>query len=82
MATVLRMSFKNIRRIDNLQGFEGLTTLCLDNNVIDKIGNISHLVNLRWLDLSFNNIRKIEGLEKLVELQDLSLFNNKIEQVN
>ncbi len=80
-ATQLRMSFKNIRKIDNLQGFENLTTLCVDNNVLDSICNISHLVNLKWLDLSFNNISKIEGLETLTQLTDISLFNNKISAI-
>ena len=80
-ASSLRLSFKNVKKIANLQGFESLTTLCLDNNVLDKIGCISHLVNLKWLDLSFNNIRKIEGLETLTKLMDLSLFNNKIDKV-
>ncbi|GMI29507.1 hypothetical protein TeGR_g3958 [Tetraparma gracilis] len=80
-ATSLRLSFKNIKKIDNLQGFNNLTTLCLDNNVIDKIGQITHLTNLKWLDLSFNNISVIEGLEKLTQLTDLTLFNNKIEQI-
>lgn len=59
-------------------GFERLTKLQLDNNIIRKIENLDHLVNLRWLDLSFNNITKIEGLDKLTQLTDLSLFNNEI----
>ena len=33
---VLRLSFKNILTISNLQGFEALHTLCLDNNAIEK----------------------------------------------
>ena len=52
--------------------------LQLDNNHIEKIENVGHLVNLKWLDLSFNKISKIENLDKLVNLTDLSLFNNKI----
>lgn len=52
--------------------------LQLDNNIIEKIENIGHLTNLKWLDLSFNRIRAIEGLETLVNLTDLSLYNNKI----
>eukprot|EP00971_Amphidinium_carterae_P189751 3766423-Amphidinium_carterae.1 len=40
-----------------------LTTLRLDNNIIDRIINLNHLKQLTWLDLSFNNIREIEGLE-------------------
>lgn len=119
-ATSLRLSFKTIKSIANLSGFEKLTTLCLDNNVIgervcagfvllvlvaharspslrptfrlcpnnpfhptpsDKIANIGHLVNLKWLDLSFNNISVIEGLENLTQLMDISLYNNKISEI-
>lgn len=43
-----------------------------------KIENISHLVNLKWLDLSFNKIERIQGLSSLVQLTDLSLYNNDI----
>merc|ERR1719331_2689134 len=58
-ASELRLSFRNIFRIDNLHGFEKLTTLCLDNNIIEDIVNLSHLINVQWLDLSFNNISVI-----------------------
>jgi Leucine-rich repeat (LRR) protein len=33
--------------------------LQLDNNIIEKIEDIGHLTNLKWLDLSFNRIRAI-----------------------
>lgn len=56
-----------------------LEKLQLDNNIIEKIENLDHLVNLKWLDLSFNRITKIEGLDKLVNLTDISLYNNRIE---
>lgn len=50
--------------------------LQLDNNIIEEIANIGHLVNLKWLDLSFNAIKQIDGLDTLVNLTDLSLYNN------
>ncbi|KAJ8598776.1 hypothetical protein CTAYLR_009873 [Chrysophaeum taylorii] len=81
-APELRLSFKNILKLDNLQGFHALMKLCLDNNVIEEIRNLDHLIHLRWLDLSFNNISKITGLEKLIQLTDLSLFNNQISEVD
>ena len=56
---VLSLSFKNLSRIDNLNGLKTLTTLKLDNNIISTIENLDYLVNLTWLDLSFNNISKI-----------------------
>lgn len=39
----------DVYQIDNLVGFEALTTLRLDNNTINKLENIGHLVNLQWL---------------------------------
>mmetsp|Transcript_5108 Transcript_5108/g.15105 ORF Transcript_5108/g.15105 Transcript_5108/m.15105 type:complete len:547 (-) Transcript_5108:357-1997(-) len=77
----LMFSFKNILKINNLEGFEKLVKLYLDNNVIVQIENLDHLVNLEWLDLSFNNIEHISGLNKLTKLENLSLFNNHIEAI-
>jgi hypothetical protein len=74
----LSLSFKKIGKIENLVGFDSLTKLCLDNNLITRIVNLSHLVNLKWLDLSFNKIDRIEGLETLIHLEDLSLYSNRI----
>ena len=47
----LVLSYCNIYAIDNLQGFESLTHLNLNNNIIEKIEHLDHLVNLTWLDL-------------------------------
>lgn len=77
----MRLSFRNIIEISNLNNFESLTKLRLDNNIIDRIMNLSHLVHLTWLDLSFNNIRQIEGLDGLSNLTDLSLYHNQIEEI-
>jgi len=65
--------------------------LQLDNNCIEKIEGIDHLIHLEWLgnvifpsnlaDLSFNSISSIEGLENLTKLSDLSLYNNSISVV-
>jgi len=77
----LKLSFKNIVRIENLMGLTKLTKLQLDNNHIKFIENLDHLQNLTWLDLSFNQIEKIEGLESLVKVTDLCLTHNKIGHV-
>lgn len=77
----LRLSFKNIVKIDNLTGFEKLTTLCLDNNGIEDICNLEACANLKWLDLSFNKITEIKGLGALTQLEDLSLYNNAITEL-
>jgi len=42
----LSFSFQNILKIDNLNGLFALVKLQLDNNIIEKIENISHLTNL------------------------------------
>jgi len=75
---VLSLSFQNIHKIQNLDGLVNLEKLQLDNNIIEEIEGISHLVKLKWLDLSFNCIKKIKNLDTLTELQDLSLYNNEI----
>ena len=77
----LSLSFRDIYKIDHLRGFENLVKLRLDNNLIEHIENLSHLVNLEWLDLSFNNISKIEGLDELTKLTDLCLVNNFIKKI-
>jgi hypothetical protein len=74
----LIFSFKNIGKIENLNGFDKIIKLCLDNNSIEEICNLDHFIHLKWLDLSFNKITKITGLDKLKSLEDLSLCNNKI----
>lgn len=43
----LAFSFKNIAKIDNLKGLEGLTKLQLDNNQLTKIESIGHLVRIK-----------------------------------
>ena len=56
--------------------------LCLDNNIIEEIVNLEHLVNLQWLDLSFNNISEIKGLGTLTKLQDVSFYDNDIQTIS
>lgn len=77
----LKLSFKNIVRIENLVGFVALQKLQLDNNHIRKIENLDHLTNLTWLDLSFNQIVKIEGIDTLTKLTDLCLTHNEIKKL-
>lgn len=74
----LRLEFRQILKIDNLQDLTSLTRLFLDNNFIEKIAGLDALVNLVWLDLSFNKLRKIEGMEALKKLQVLALYQNEI----
>jgi hypothetical protein len=74
----LRLEFRQILKIDNLQDLTSLTRLFLDNNFIEKITGLEFLSNLVWLDLSFNKIRKIDGLSSQKNLQVLALYQNEI----
>lgn len=47
-ATVLRLSFRRIPELCNLEGLD-LEELRLDNNTIRKIENLAHLTRLKWL---------------------------------
>lgn len=51
--TAIGFSFKNILKISNLQGLDSLTKLQLDNNVIDKIVNLGHLVRVNLFAFFF-----------------------------
>ena len=52
----LFLSFQNLQVISNLQGFDSLQMLKLDNNNIEVIDGISHLDTLIWLGFIFNLI--------------------------
>ncbi|KAG5496827.1 hypothetical protein JIQ42_03661 [Leishmania sp. Namibia] len=74
----LFLSFRGIKRLENLSSLRSLTTLHLENNRICRIENLESLTNLEWLDLSYNSIEVIEGLQTLRHLNCLSLYANKI----
>ena len=50
---VLSLSYKNILKIQNLDGLFRLEKIQLDNNLIERIENLDHLVNLKWLGIFF-----------------------------
>ena len=79
--TQLRLEFKSIIKISNLDNFINLTKLHLSNNLIERIEGLSSITQLLWLDLSFNLIKKIENLDTLVNLKDLCLSHNKIQVI-
>ena len=43
------MSLADVLKIDNLITFANLVKLQLDNNLIERIENLDHLVSLQWL---------------------------------
>ena len=78
-AKALRLSYKNIYEIINLDLLPNLQVLRLDNNRIEKIENLSSLVNLKWLDLSYNCIKAVTFQPgELPNLQNLTLYSNEI----
>jgi Leucine-rich repeat (LRR) protein len=75
---IVSLSNKNVDEIDNLDLFDNITELCLQQNKIQRIENISHLMKLHSLDLSHNLIDE-EGLhtERLPpNLKTLKLTGN------
>lgn len=46
-AETASFSFRNLAKIDNLWGLEKLVKLQLDNNHIERIENLSHMVRCR-----------------------------------
>lgn len=55
-----------------------LQQVFLQNNLIEKIENLYHLKDLRYLNLAVNSITKIEGLESNEMLQKLDLTVNYV----
>ncbi|MBN2161135.1 MAG: leucine-rich repeat domain-containing protein [Spirochaetes bacterium] len=58
-----------------------LNELNLSNNMIEKIGNLSALVDLYYLFLSNNQIENIAPLESLVHLKELDISFNNISDI-
>jgi len=78
----LRLSFRGLVRIQNLDILKCLKRLQLDNNKIKVIEGLSCVAGtLEWLDLSFNSIEDMNGLGDLPRLTDLTLFHNSIQKV-
>ena len=70
---------KTTKRVSELNN--GLESLTLRLNNIEKIEGLENKTNLRDLDLKNNKIQKIEGLENKTNLRDLDLKNNKIQKI-
>lgn len=80
-ACTLRLEFRRILCVENLQKLTSLTRLFLDNNLIEEISGLDDLVHLEWIDLSFNRIQRIQGLDFLMKLEVLALYGNQIERL-
>ncbi|XP_056008134.1 leucine-rich repeat and coiled-coil domain-containing protein 1-like [Ostrea edulis] len=58
-----------------------LQVLNVHSNFIHRIENLSHLKNLKHLDLSANQISKIEGIENLSNVRTINLSCNHLSDV-
>jgi protein TilB len=56
-----------------------LKILLLQNNIIEKIENLTKLRELEYLNLALNNIRVIEGIENCESLMKLDLTVNFVD---
>lgn len=79
----IRMSFKGIVDIINLDLFIRLEFLCLSNNRIRTLSTLPPLPSLMWLDVSFNLIVSFPSMDQTTfpKLQNLCLFSNMIESI-
>lgn len=69
-----------IEKIENLDKLcRHLKILLLQNNIIEKIENVSKLKELEYLNLALNNISVIENLEGCESLKKLDLTANFID---
>ena len=73
--------------LENINEVLGMTCkkmkiLYLQNNIINKIENLTHLKELEYLNLALNNISKIEGLQNCEFLKKLDLTVNFIDVDN
>lgn len=71
-----------VSKIDGIQEQQQLEKLELYDNCIEVIDNISHLGNLKILDLSFNSIREMVNLAQWCPLlEEVYLAQNKLRKI-
>lgn len=69
-------------KIEGLEEHHDLQKLELYDNCIEEIQNISHLRNLKVLDLSFNSIREMVPLGQCCPLiEELYIAQNKLRTI-
>jgi Leucine-rich repeat (LRR) protein len=79
----LDLSGKQIESIEGLQYAKNLEELSLTNNEgIEDISPISHLVNLKRLYISYNRFTDIQPLESLINLESLDISMNQISNID
>ena len=77
----LFMDDMNLVSIKGLKKYTDLTRLSLNENQLNEVGEISFLINLKWLHLSSNQIQSLMGLGNLTQLNWFDFDSNKIESL-
>ncbi|TRZ08446.1 hypothetical protein HGM15179_018660 [Zosterops borbonicus] len=75
----IRLDRENISCIGELRRLEGIHSLYLQQNRIQKIENLESFPNLRFLCLARNRIQRVENLQALPHLSALDLSRNLIQ---
>ena len=82
-ANQLCMIDSGIATLDDLNLPESLINLNLHFNLIQDVSdNLTHLCNLKYLDLSSNKLSSTLGLSFCINLQVLNLASNRITGIN
>ncbi|XP_059344984.1 leucine-rich repeat-containing protein 46 [Ammospiza nelsoni] len=75
----LRLDRENISCIGKSRGQEGIHSLYLQQNQIEKLENLECFPNLRFLCLAGNRIQRVQNLQGLLQLSLLDLSHNLIQ---
>ncbi|KAM6993790.1 leucine-rich repeat-containing protein 46 [Passerculus sandwichensis] len=75
----LRLDRENISCIGKSRGQEGIHSLYLQQNQIEKLENLECFPNLRFLCLAGNRIQRVQNLQGLLQLGLLDLSHNLIQ---
>jgi multiple sugar transport system substrate-binding protein len=80
--TVLDLSGRNIKSLEDIAHFKNLGKLYCGDNQITDISCLRELKKLRKIDLSGNEISDISSLSDMKYLKELDLSNNNISDIS
>lgn len=80
--TVLDLSGRDIKSLEDIVHFKNLSRLYCSNNQITDISSLKELKKLRTVDLSGNEISDISSLADMRYLKELDLSNNNISDIS